>query len=307
MTHTQPWKGKTAGGNFGQKFLLFALKYVKVKHFYFVLYPIIPFCLLFARKTNRAIYRYFRNIRGYHWWTAFKANVHTAFLFGRVVIDKFALLAGQTQQFEITITQQDDFQRLLHQDKGFILAGSHIGNFELLGHCLKQDIKPIKGIIFGGESRVMQEYRSSTFKENNVELIPVTNDMSHLFTIKNALDNGEIVTILCDRLFGSSKSIRMDFLGYPAHFPIGAFKLAVQFDIPIMSVFLMKEKGTRYTGHLIPLIIEPTATTTNEKVKSLLTQYVQSLEWILQKYPTQWFNFYDFWNLEDSPNNNLPT
>lgn len=299
MAAAQQWRGKTAGGTFGQKFLFFALKHIKARHFYIVLYPIIPFCLLFARKTNRSIYQYFHQILGYGEWDAFKANVRTAFTFGRVVIDKFALLAGRSEQFEVTIQNNEVFEELLQQSKGFILAGSHIGNFELLGHCLKQDVKPINSIIYGGENAVMQARRDSTFEENNVRLIPVTQDMAHLFALKNALDNGEIVTILCDRLFGSPKKMSIDFLGHPANFPIGTFRMAVQLEVPVVSVFLMKEKGSRYTGHLVPLNIDPNATTVTEKVKSLLEQYVKSMEDTLKEYPHQWFNLYDFWRLNN--------
>ncbi len=304
MADSRQWRGKTAGGTFGQKFLFFILKYINVKNFYIVLYPIIPFCILFARKTNRAIYNYFRTILGYGPWAAFKANVRTAFTFGRVVIDKFALLAGRSDQFEVVIDNHKEFEQLLQQEKGILLAGSHIGNFELLGHCMKQDFKPVNGIIYGGESQVMQAQRSATFGENHVRLIPVTQDMSHLFALKNALDNGEIVTILCDRLFGSPKKMSLNFLGHPADFPIGTFRLAIQLEVPVISAFLIKEKGTRYSGYLVPLTIDPAAETVNDKVKSLLTQYVKSLEEILKKYPHQWFNLYDFWHLEQKQTNN---
>lgn len=298
MAESQQWRGKTAGGTFGQKFLFFALKHIKAKNFYFVLYPIIPFCLLFARKANRAIYNYYHRILGYGKWEAFKANVRTAFTFGRVVIDKFALLAGRSEQFQVSIQNPEVFEKLLSQDKGVILAGSHIGNFELLGHCLKQDSKPVNGVIYGGESAVMQARRSSTFGENNVKLIPVAQDMSHLFTIKNALDNGEIVTILCDRLFGSNKKKRMDFLGHPADFPIGTFRMAAQLEVPVISVFLIKGKGSQYNGHLVPLTIPEGVTSVTEKVENLLRQYVKTLEDTLRQNPEQWFNFYEFWETQ---------
>jgi predicted LPLAT superfamily acyltransferase len=33
----------------------------------------------------------------------------------------------------------------------------------------------------------------------------------------------------------------------------------------------------------------------NRDAKALLKNYTRSVEWILSKYPYQWFNFYDFW------------
>lgn len=298
MAQKQQWSGKTAGGDFGQKFLFSVLKHIKVKYFYIVLYPIIPFCILFARKSNHAIFNYFHKILGYNKWAAFKGNVRNAFTFGRVVLDKFALLAGRSEQFQVEVSNAALFNQLLQQKKGFIMAGSHIGNFELLGHCLKQDIKPINGIIFGGENKALQERRDATFAENHVKLIPVRPDMSHLFAIKNALDNGEIVTILSDRLFGSNKTKTVSFLHHDAEFPLSTFRLAAQLEVPVLSVFIMKEKGTRYKGYLIPLECQSIEGNSTVKAEALLQQYVKSIEDILREYPEQWFNYYDFWQLE---------
>lgn len=30
---------------------------------------------------------------------------------------------------------------------------------------------------------------------------------------------------------------------------------------------------------------------------ALLNNYTKSLEWILKKHPLQWFNYFDFWNV----------
>lgn len=298
MAETRQWQGKTSGGKFGQHFLFVLLRHIKVTTLYPILYLIIPFCLLLSRKPNRALYNYFHQIHGYSRWRALKATARTAHTFGKVVIDKFALLAGRSDQFTVNIPDKHLFHNLLDQPSGFMLAGSHIGNFELLGHCLKQDQKPINGIIFGGENPEMQQRRIETFQENHVKLIPVTPDMSHLFAIKNALDNGEIITIHCDRIFGSPKKKVVEFLGHPAEFPIGPFRLAAQMEIPILAVFLMKEKKRDYKGYLIPLTADTTLTSVTAQTEHLLRQYVTAVEDILRQYPEQWFNLYDFWGLE---------
>lgn len=294
MAQTQDWKGKTNGGAFGQRFLLRTLRHVPTRAFYPVLYPIIPFCLLFARKTNRAIYLYYRKIWGLSRWKAFTGNVKTAFVFGRVVIDKFALWAGNKAQFKITIREEDSalVDRMLDQEKGFILAGSHIGNFELMGQALEQDRKPFNCIIFGGESQLLQERRNTIFQENNVKLIPVTEDMSHLFAIKEALDHGEVVAILCDRMFTGNKKKSVDFLGHPADFPTGIFRIATLMEVPVISAFMLKDKNNRYHSHLVPL--------DSNSSDDLLLQYVHSLEEVLHTYPEQWFNFFDFWKTQDN-------
>lgn len=294
MAEAQQWQGKTRGGKFGQQFLFFILKYIKVTTLYPVLYLIIPFCLLFARKPNRALFRYHHRVRGLRRWPAFWATARNAHTFGKVVIDKFALLAGRSDQFSITVRNPEVFEHLLNQPEGFMLAGSHIGNFELLGQCLKQDKKAINGMVYGGESAALQQRRNSQFQQNNVKLISVSPDMSHLFAIKDALDNGEIITILCDRVFGAEKSKPLSLLSHPANFPLGPFRLAAQMEVPVISVFMMKEQKRKYTCYLVPLTVDP-QTSKTQRVESLMLQYVQSIETILHQYPEQWFNLYEFW------------
>ena len=79
----------------------------------------------------------------------------------------------------------------------FIIGSSfflfHVGNFELNGYLMRQDEKPINGLIFGGEAKVVQKYRAFVLNSNNVNLIPVEEDMSHIFLINKALTDGEIV------------------------------------------------------------------------------------------------------------------
>ena len=36
----------------------------------------------------------------------------------------------------------------------------------------------------------------------------------------------------------------------------------------------------------------------NRNAQDLLNQYTKSVEWILAKYPYQWFNYFDFWNID---------
>ena len=298
MAEARKWQGKTRGGKFGQRFLLSFLKRFRVTVLYPTLPFIIPFCLVFVRQPNRALYRYFHNIRGYRRWRALCSTTRNAYNFGKVVIDKFAIWAGRSDQFIVVQEHPEIPQQLFEQEKGALFAGSHIGNFELLAAAFKDNPKKINVIIYGGESEMLSRQRTSVFAQNHVNLIPVTADMSHLFAIKNALDNGEVVAILCDRLFGSPKKKTLDFLGHPADFPIGPFRLAAQMDVPVLSLAVMKEKGLRYTCHSTLLNVSPDVSI-NQKCDMLMEQYVKSLEDILRQYPEQWFNMYDFWNLDN--------
>ena len=289
------WDGTTGGGRFGQVFLFWILTIINVSFLYPVLFGVIPFYLVFARKGYFAIYSYFRFRHHQSKTKAFVSTFRNHLIFGKIVLDKFALLAGNYKQFIISVQGNEYFKDLTDTQKGFFVISAHIGNFELIGHCFKQDKKKINGIVFGGEGKEFQKQRIKSLQRSNVNLIPVSNDMSHLFAIKEAIDHGEIVTMPCDRLFGSTKNYVTDFLGADATFPIGTFRLAAQLKAPVLAMFIMKEKGLQYQAYVFPLQTLENEKSSVIKAEFLAKQYVNLLETILKKYPEQWFNYYDFW------------
>ena len=296
MTDSRQWTGKTGGGSFGQKFLFGFLKKVRVSFLYPVLYLIIPFYLLFGRKGYKAMMSFFHEHLGKTRWQAFWATVKNHIIFGQVVLDKFALLAGNTSQFKVSVDNLDIFNQAIDLPSGFITVSAHIGNFEAAGLCLHQDKKELNGVVYGGETQAFSQHRAEAFQKSHLKLIPVSNDMSHLFAIKSAVENGEIVTLHGDRLWGSPKYFSCNFLGSEAHFPIGTFRLATQMEAPVFAVFIMKEKGLSYHGYVYRLNHLENEKSSVKKAEYIGRQYVEKLEETIRKYPEQWFNYYDFWS-----------
>ncbi len=295
-SQNRQWTGKTGGGSFGQKSLFWILSHIQVNFVYPVLYLVIPFYLLFGRKGYLSMMTYFKNHFGMSSYKAFISTLKNHILFGQVVLDKFALLAGNTEQFKVSVDNIEIFSQAIEQPEGFFVVSAHVGNFELAGHCLRQDKKMLNGIVYAGEGKDLQQRRSEAFEKSRLKLIPVSGDMSHLFAIKLAIENGEIVTLPCDRVLGSPKSYSCDFLNKPAQFPIGTFRLAAQLDAPVYCVFIMKAKGLSYHGYVKKLQPLENEKASVKKAESLGKQYVAILESIVRQYPEQWFNYYDFWN-----------
>lgn len=289
------WKGKTGGGKLGQNFLLFFLSKVRVVWLYPVLYLVIPFYLIFAAKGRNAIYRYFRDTMHYSKWKAALSTYRNHILFGEVVLDKFAILAGNSAQFKLEMQGGNVVNDLLDGESGFIMASAHFGNLEMSGLSIYQEKKRVNGIIFGGERKGFQNQRDSAFGKMNINLIPVTEDMSHLFTIKNALDEGEVVTIPCDRFLGGNKKVTLNFMGREADFPVGTFRLAAQLNVPVVSLFIVKISHSLYYGYTKLLEPSPEATNSVAQAEHLTRLFAQDFEEKVRKYPLQWFNFYPFW------------
>jgi len=296
MNNRPQWKGRTHGGTLGQKGLLFFFRHMGLSLGYAILSFVVIFYMIFNHKGFKSIWFYFRKIHGFGILKSFTKTYRTHFLFGQTLLDKFAVFAGRKDSFILSITGQELFDNVINSPKGAVIASSHVGNFEISGCLLHQTKKKINSVIYGGENAVIQQNREKILKENNVFPIPVSSDMSHIFTISNVLKNGEILTVPCDRMYTGKKVIKLNFLGREAIFPTGAYHLAAQFDVPVLTLFVMKESAKHY--HLILNRIDnyPSENLSQkEKVEALAGNYVYGLENILKRYPEQWYNFYEFW------------
>lgn len=293
---TNNWKGVTGGSNIGQKGMILLFHLFSVTFCYVILALAIPFYFLFAAKGRNAIYRYFRDRFHYSRFKSFRKTFVNHFIFGQCLLDRFAVYAGKMNFFDLEIVGNEHFMTLIEGEKGFIIASSHIGNFELNGYLLRQEKKHINAVIFGGETEEVMKNRTKITSKNNISLIPVLPDMSHLFQINNALGKGEIISMPCDRTFGSAKSVECDFLGGKADFPIGAFTLAATFDVPVITIFTIKKNYRKYITYVKPVVADyPQGASNKLKAEYLTRAFVRNLEEILRQYPEQWFNFYDFW------------
>ena len=287
------WAGTTYGNEWMHKWLIRILRYIDVRFLYlFVAVLIIPVCLVLNPSRSIA-YRYFRQRIGYgRLKSAWKTYVNHC-LFGQVVIDKFAMYAGK--KFHIEIENYDAYIHLTKQKEGFLQLSAHIGNYEIAGYTLTCQDKRINALVYAGEKASVMRNRDKMFADTNTRMIAISPDMSHLFEIDEALSNGEIVSMPADRSSGSSKYIEHEFLGAKARFPLGPFSVATMHGYDVLAINVMKASLRSYKIYVTPLPYDKTATR-QEQIRQLSMAYANELEKRVRQYPTQWYNYFDFWN-----------
>lgn len=255
---------------------------------------VIPFYMLFGRRGYKASYSFFRYRFGYPPLKAFAAVYRNHYVFGQVILDRFALYAGRT--FSFVMENQEDFNELLDSGDGILLLSSHVGNYEMAGYSLKAGDKPFSALVFSGETRTVMENRRAAFGRNNIRMVPVAEDMSHIFELNADLDRGGIVSMPSDRLFGSSKAVRKMFLGKEADFPLGPFSMAVGKNVPAFAIFVVKEDV--YAYRILYFRLDSGHGDKRSRIETLAGNYVRTLESVVKRWPHQWFNWYDFWEGE---------
>lgn len=273
------WQGTTDGTPWMQRALVSMYRYLPLRVLYAVMALVVPFYMLFNRTGFKAQHDFFRHRLGYGSLRTFCCIYRNHFLFGQVVLDRFAAFAGK--KFNFIVDGQPLFDSFSTAPSGFVFLSAHVGCYELAGLFLNPKEKVINALAFGGESSTVMAGRNRLFQGRKIRMVPVTDGISHLFALNSALDRGEIVSMPADRLLGSTKYVECQFFGATAHFPKGPFALARAKEVPLLAVFVMKENV--HTYHAFVRQVE------NQQ------QFASELETIVRRYPTQWYNYYDFW------------
>jgi predicted LPLAT superfamily acyltransferase len=287
------WDGKSRGTLLGYKIFVFCIRKLGIKVAYFVLYFVASYYFLFLKKSNKAIFYYFKERLGYSYFKAKKMVFRSYFTFGQTLIDKTAISAGLKNRFTYEFDGIEILKQLLAEKKGGVLISAHMGNFEVAEHFFGEiDLDcQINLVTTDQEHSVIKAYLESISEvRSTIKFIIVKEDLSHIFDINNALAQNELICFTGDRYFEGVKSLTAPLLGKEANFPAGPFLIASRLRVPVVFVYVMKEPNLHY--HLYAR----EANTKHRDEKALLNAYIESVESMINKYPLQWFNYFDFWD-----------
>ena len=287
------WKGTTGGMPWMQQTLIKWLAVVDQRIIYGVMAVVILFYMLLGHKGYIAMYHFYHRHRGESWYRAFGHVYLNHFRFGQVVIDRFAAFGGKKFRFVMEEEGRDAYQQLGRQPDGFVQLSCHMGNYELAGYSMRQETKRMYPLVFMGETETMMLNRQKMFSENGIEMVPVSADMSHIFALNNALRDGNIVSMPGDRVFGSPKALTCRFMDGTCELPMGPFQMAVTRGLPVVPVFIMKERWDTY--RVLTFQLKPDdALPRKERMQALAQQFADLMVRMIDRYPTQWFNYFEF-------------
>lgn len=286
------WGGTTFGNGLMHRWLIALLRVMDIRLLYVLAYIFAVTPTLFKPGFRHA-YRFFRERFGHSklqsLWLAYRNHC----LFAQAVIDKFAMYAGR--RFDIELEGYDHFLKLADKPEGFVQLSSHLGNYEIAGYSLVAEKKRFNALVYFGEKQEVMSNRDKLFHHANIRMIPIKPDMSHLFEINNALADGETVSIPADRIWGSRKYVTMPFLGRDAHLPMGPFQVVALRGVEVLTVHVVKTSVKRYKIIVTPLQYDKEAPR-QAQISQIAEGYVREMERIVRHYPTQWYNYFDFWN-----------
>lgn len=283
------WSGKSRGNALGYWFFIFFFKNFGLGFTYVFLHFVVLYFFLFSWESSKWIYHYYRKRLGFGFWKSIFRIYKTYYVFGQVIIDKVALASGLENRFELEHNGAEFIRDMVENKTGGILISGHMGNWEIASHLMRGYGGKVNVVMFDEEHQKIKEHIDDTTGGRKFNVIPIKDDISHVFLISKAIMNKELVCIHGDRYREGMRTLQNHFLGKEANFPYGPFAIAAKFDVPKVFVYGFKTGTHNYSFYSSEPIFGKL------KPELLLSKYVDEMDKMVRKYPSQWFNFYDFW------------
>jgi predicted LPLAT superfamily acyltransferase len=302
---TAQWDGTSKGSAAGHWIFFKLVSLFGLRPAYLLLVFVALYYTVKEKAAGRAI-RDFRSRLGTK--TSFWDLYRHFFSFGTSLIDRYAFLIGKQNLFSFETVREDLILSAIAENKGAILLGSHIGNWELAGNLLSDRIKAdIYYVMVDAEKNDVRSVSSAALSRRRITPIPVgDNGLELVLAVRNALKGNGLVCMLGDRMVGN-KGESHNFLGKDVQFPAGPFVIAASTGAPIIPIVVTKRGLSTYVFKAYaPMRFDGVTGANRDKyVFTAMERYVGILEQIVKESPLQWFNFYDFWapgkNQENAP------
>lgn len=231
-------------------------------------------------------------------------NVYRHYLsFALTSLERMDAWNDQLESYSINYFGIEHLDRFSEAHRGAVLIGAHMGNIDSLR---------VLGVRRQARTNILMDRRNSRqfskilkryapqMEEGVFEYDP--GSIGQLFQLKSAIENGEFVGLLGDRVAaesarGAARVSEVLFLGERALLPHAPFLFAAHLQCPVFLVFSLRRGRRAYDFYVEPFAerIELPEDSRDAALNAYAEAYARRLEHYCRKYPLQWFNFYDFW------------
>ena len=251
----------------------------------------------FLKRTKRGMRDNFSTALGVPEAEAERLARAQFFEYGRHTIDVWKL---RSEAFVPRITTFNEDTRVLARarssGRGFLLVTGHVGNWEMGAVTLRRhDLVP--AVV--GQPELdpgVHEMRTELRERLGVESIDIGSSMGTAFKVRRAVDAGRAVALLVDRAYPEDGVI-VPFFGRPTPFLRSPALLARFCGCEILpGFFLRNPDGSYFNVWGEPLSADPSLSPDDDAAR-IMSRVASDLESVIRRHPTQWFNFYKFWDV----------
>lgn len=261
-----------------------------------VLCGIAVYFLVFAPTARRASRAYLARALGRP--AKIADGFRHVFSFASTIHDRIYLLNERFDLFDIEIIGQELIDAANASGQGVLLMGGHLGSFEVLrAQGRKHTNYAVSMLMYEENARMVNATLAAINPLAMQDIIPLGKPDSML-RAREQLAAGHVIGMLADRGLGNDPTRDFDFLGAPAPFPVGPFRVAAMLRVPVLFMTGLYLGGNRYRIHFEPLGDFSTVGRGAQRdaaIAETQQRYVDLLAKYCRQAPYNWFNFFDFW------------
>ncbi|HET9483087.1 MAG TPA: acyltransferase [Xanthomonadales bacterium] len=298
------WHDRPEGGAYFAMWLLRGIAIACGRGFArLLLYPITLYFFLRRGPERRASREYLARVFGRP-ATALEVMRHLH-CFSSTVLDRVYLLSEQFRRFEISTSGLSELHEQIDLGRGVLLVGSHLGSFDSLRVLsLKRPDVSVRVVLDVGHNAGVQQVLAALNPVLARNVIDARMDgTSVVLAIKEALDQGAVVTLLADRAAPGEATVAASFLGAEARFPAAPWLIASALKVPVVLCFGLYRGGNRYDMNF-EVFAESLSLSRRGREQALaeiVQRYADRLTHHARTAPYNWFNFYPFWQAPAAP------
>lgn len=269
--------------------------------------PISLYFLLFNGKARRASRSYLsRALRRPARLRDVYRHIHA---FAATVLDRIYFLQERFDQFEVTLTHPAVIHAPLDRGEGIMMVGAHLGSFEALRADAHSRGGRVAMLMYEDNARLINATLAAVAPAATLHTIAL-GQPGAMLALRRWLDEGGVAGLLADRTLpghsARSRTLWLDFLGKPAPFSDGPFRLAAMLRRPVIFMTGLYHGGNRYELRFAELAdfreLGPDRRVDLDRLmRETMLRYVALLESLCLEAPHNWFNFFDFWADDAEP------
>ena len=270
-----------------------------------LLHPVAWYFVFASRGPRRHSRRYLDRVVGRP--ATGRDGYRLVYTFCATVLVRVYLLREQFDEFQFEASGSEVILEPAGRGEGLLACGAHFGSFEALRMVGHDKGLKVAMIMYEDNARLINDTLAAIAPNTELRTIPLGR-VDAMLVLHRWLEDGGLGGMLADRTLPGnnpqrSKTVVLPFLGAPARFADGPFRLAALLRRKVVFMAGIYRGGNRYDLRFSPLADFSTAASAGERdalINVALARYVETLEALCREAPYNWFNFYDFWAEADA-------
>jgi len=296
--NSQSWSSQSIASRWQHQFFYLAIRLGGRRLAYAFTYPVVCYYMLFRpgirKRTRHYLRRRFPDHKGL---AAFRDSFRLSLSFAKVLVDRAIVGIAGPESMDVRFDSMEEIQDLIDQGSGLILMNAHVGCWQVAMSSIHMLDTPVNLLMKREHGDVDRHYHEHRGMPCPYKIIDPDGFLGGAVEIVQALQRGEIISVMGDRVFGNDKNkLKIPFIGETAEFPVGAYKIAAITGAPVAVLFSRKTGVNSYALELAGIIrVNPVQDRGLENLRPYVLEFAGLLEGYLQLHAYQFYNFHDMW------------